>query len=589
MKLILRHIPRRDWLLIIVTVLFVAATVFLDLKLPDYMSEITVLVQTPNSPISDIIFAGVKMLLCAFGSLVISVFIMIFSARISSDYSYAVREKFYDSVQHFSLYEINKFSPASLITRSTNDITQVQNILAFGLHAFVKAPVMAVYAILKIANKEWQWTLSTGIAVLFVCIVLVICFIFALPRFKKIQSLTDNINRITRENLTGLRVVRAYNAEDYQKDKFEVANETITKNNLTANRVMAILGPSMMLAMNGLALAVYWIGAFIINAAPNSQAKIGLFSDMVVFSAYAMQVIMSFMMLNVIFLMAPRAVVAAKRVNEVIDTRPSIVDGNLEEGEKDVRGTVEFKNVSFRYPDASRDVLTDINFKVNKGETLAIIGSTGCGKTTLINLIPRLYDSKEGEVLVDNVNVKDYKLYSLHNKIGYISQKATLFSGTINTNVAFGDNGNDGYTEDDVKQALDIAQATEFVLAKPGGYESSVSQGGSNVSGGQKQRISIARALCRKPEILVFDDSFSALDYKTDKNLRDSLKKNMKDTTNIIVAQRIGTIMNADKILVLDRGRTVGYGTHKELMKNCDVYKEIAYSQLSEEELKDEQ
>lgn len=588
MKGILKHLSKKDWGLIAVTVLLVAASVWLDLKLPDYMAQITTLVQTEGSQLSEVITAGLKMLFCAFGSLVVTVMVIIFSAKVASDYSFAVRAKLYDSVESFSLNEINKFSTASLITRSTNDITQVQNVISFGMQALIKAPIMAVWAITKIADKNWQWTLSTGIAIVLVCIILAICFVFALPRFKKIQGLTDNINRITRENLTGLRVIRAYNAENYQKNKFEVANEEITSNNLTAHRIMAIMIPSMLVIMNGLAVAVYWIGAYIINSAGMIQEKIGLFSDMVVFSAYAMQVIMSFMMLNMIFIMAPRALVASKRINEVIDTKPSVTDGKLDTVDNGVVGEIEFRDVDFKYPDAGGYVLEDISFKAKKGDTVAIIGSTGCGKTTLVNLITRFYDATKGEVLVDGVNVKDYKLETLHNKIGYIPQKAVLFSGTINTNVAFGDNGKDDYTEDDVKRAIAIAQATDYVESKPDKYESEIAQGGSNVSGGQKQRISIARAICRNPEILIFDDSFSALDYKTDKALRDALKKETAGTTNIIVAQRIGTIKDADTIIVLDKGRIAGIGKHKELLSNCKVYKEIALSQLSEEELEND-
>ncbi len=588
MKGILKHLSKRDWGLIAVTVLLVAASVWLDLKLPDYMAQITTLVQTEGSQLSEVITAGLKMLACAFGSLVVTVTVIIFSAKVASDYSFAVRAKLYDSVESFSLNEINKFSTASLITRSTNDITQVQNVISFGMQALIKAPIMAVWAITKIADKNWQWTLSTGIAIVLVCIILAICFVFALPRFKKIQGLTDNINRITRENLTGLRVIRAYNAENYQKNKFEVANEEITSNNLTAHRIMAIMVPSMLVIMNGLAVAVYWIGAYIINSAGMIEEKIGLFSDMVVFSAYAMQVIMSFMMLNMIFIMAPRALVASKRINEVIDTKPSVTDGTVDTVDNGIVGEIEFKDVDFKYPDAGGYVLEDISFKAKKGDTVAIIGSTGCGKTTLVNLITRFYDATKGEVLVDGINVKDYKLETLHNKIGYIPQKAVLFSGTINTNVAFGDNGKDDYTEDDVKRAVAIAQATDYVESKPDKYESEIAQGGSNVSGGQKQRISIARAICRNPEILIFDDSFSALDYKTDKSLRDALKKETAGTTNVIVAQRIGTIKDADTIIVLDKGRIAGIGKHKELLSNCKVYKEIALSQLSEEELEND-
>lgn len=585
MKVILKHLSKKDWGLILITILLVASSVFFDLKLPDYMSDITEIIKGANPTIDAIVPAGLKMLLCAFLSLVVNIIVIILAGKIASDYSFTVRGKFYRAVQSFSMQEINKFSTPSLITRSTNDITQVQNILSFGLHAFVKAPIMAVWAILKIADKQWQWTLSTGIAVLFVCAILVICYIFVLPRFRKIQTLTDNINRIARENLTGLRVIRAYNAEDFQKEKFEGANEALTNNNLVANRIFALMGPSMMLAMTGISVVVYFIGAVLISQSGDTQEKLTLFSDMIVFSQYAIQVIMSFMMLNIIFIMAPRAIVAANRIDEVIQTKPAITDGTFDVKDTKEKGVVEFKDVSFKYPDGGGNVIENISFKVNKGETLAIIGSTGCGKSTLINLIPRFYDATQGEILIDGVNVKDYKLETLHNKVGYISQKATLFSGTVNTNVAFGDNGEDGYTEDDVKRAVDIARATEFVLQKEGGFDSLVAQGGSNVSGGQKQRLSIARAICRKSEILIFDDSFSALDYKTDRDLRTSLKKENEGVTNIIVAQRIGTIKDADNIIVLDKGKIVGQGKHKDLLKDCKVYHEIALSQLSEEEL----
>ncbi len=586
MRNILRNFTKKNWLFVFITVILTAFSVFLELKLPDYMSDITILIETEGSQMSEILLAGTKMLLCALFSLIISVSVVVLSARVASDYSFNIREKLYKKVENFSMNEINKFSTASLITRSTNDITQIQNFIVFGMHALLKAPIMAVWSITKIAGKASQWVMSTAVAVGLVCIVLIFCYVFALPKFKRIQSLTDNINRLTRENLTGLRVIRAYNAEEYQENKFEKANDEITQNNLKAHRMMSVMMPSMTLSMNGLALVVYIIGAFIIEQAQLTE-RIALFSDMVVFSAYAIQVIMSFMMLNMIFIMAPRAIVSAKRINEVTNTEISITDGSFD-GKTEIEGEIEFKNVSFKYQDAAENILENISFSARKGETVAIIGSTGCGKSTLINLIPRFFDCTEGEVLVDGINVKNYKLSCLHNKIGYVSQKAVMFSGTVNTNVAFGENGKNDYTEGDVKRAVKIAQATDFVENMSEQYDSDISQGGTNLSGGQKQRLSVARAICRKPEILIFDDSFSALDYKTDHALRTALKKDTAGVTNIIVAQRIGTIKDADKIIVLDDGKVVAQGKHKELLKTCDVYHEIALSQLSEEELQND-
>lgn len=584
MKHILKHFSRTSWLYVLLNAACILFQVFLELKMPDYMSEITVLTQTQGSTMSAILSAGGKMLLCALLSLLMAIVIHIIAAKVAADYSWSVRTKLYDKVESFSMEQMNKFSAASLITRSTNDITQVQNIIVFGMMAIIKAPVMSVWAISKIAAKQWQWTLTTALSVVFVCIVLMICYVFALPRFKRIQRLTDNINRITRENLTGLRVIRAYNAEDFQKQKFDNANEEITNNNLTAHRIMSIMGPSMMIVMNGMAVIIYWIGAFLIDSAVGME-KLTIFSEMVVFSQYALHVIMSFMVLNMIFIMAPRAVVAATRINEVIDTEPTIYDGEVDTIDTEIKGEVEFKNVSFRYPDASDYALENISFKAMRGQTVAIIGSTGCGKSTLINLIPRFYDVTQGEVLVDGINVKDYKLETLHNKLGYVPQRALLFSGTVSTNVAFGSNGRDEYTQDDVKRAVKIAQAQDFVEKMPFSYDSDIAQGGTNVSGGQRQRLCIARAVCRKPEILIFDDSFSALDYKTDKTLRNTLKEETAGTTNIIVAQRIGTIKDADLIIVLEQGRVASMGKHKDLLKSCPVYKEIALSQLSQEEL----
>lgn len=584
MKSIVRHFTLRSWLFIALNAVCVFVQVFLELKIPDYITEITTLVQVEGSSMGEILLTGSKMLLCALLTLVLAIIIHVICAKIAADYSFLVRAKLYDKVESFSLEQMNHFSTPSLITRSTNDITQVQNIISFGTLALIKAPIMSTYAIIKISGKEWQWTLTTAIAVGVVFLVLMICYVFALPKFKRIQTLTDNINRITRENLTGLRVIRAYNAEDYQKNKFEKANTDITKNNLSAQRILSIMGPSLMFVMNGLAIVIYLLGAYIINSTEGAEGKLAVFSDMIVFSQYAMHVIISFMVLNMIFIMAPRAVVASKRINEVIDYKTNIFDGDFS-GETEVTGEIEFRNVSFRYPDAADYVLKNISFKAKKGETVAIIGSTGCGKTTLINLIPRFYDCTEGEVLVDSVNVKDYKLDILHSKLGYVPQKAVLFSGTVNSNVAFGTNLRDEYTEDDVKRAVRIAQAEDFVEKMPQEYDSDITQGGTNVSGGQRQRLCIARAICRNPEILIFDDSFSALDYKTDRVLRSALKEETEGTTNIIVAQRIGTIKDADLIIVLSDGEIAGMGKHKELLNSCQVYKEIALSQLSREEM----
>lgn len=584
MKSLVRHFDRRDWLAVAAAVVLIGFSVWLELLMPEYMRDITRLIIIPSSEIGDLLIAGGKMLLCALASLLVTVLVTVITGFLASNYSYNVRAKLYDAVESFSMAEINRFSTASLITRSTNDITQVQTILVFGLMVIVRAPLMAILAVTKIADKSSEWTFSAGVAVVLVLAVLLICFLFAHPRFKKIQMLTDNINRITRENLTGLRVIRAYNAEDYQKAKFEEANEAITKNNMTAHRIMAIMLPSMMLIMNGLSLIVYWIGAYLIDGAPMA-GKEELFLDMTVFSQYALQVIMSFMLLNLIFILAPRSMVAAKRINEVIDTPSSVTDGAFD-GETPLSGEVEFRHVCFRYPDAAEDVLSDISFTAKKGETVAIIGSTGCGKSTLINLIPRFYDCTGGEVLVDGVNVKEYTLEALHDRIGYVPQRAVLFSGDVNTNVAYGKSGDKTFTQSDVERAVGIAQAKEIIENYPEGYEHFVAQGGSNLSGGQKQRLCIARAVCREPEILIFDDSFSALDYKTDRALRTALKQQTAGTTNIIVAQRIGTIKDADRIIVLDEGRIAGIGTHKELLGNCTIYKEIALSQLSEEELK---
>lgn len=584
MAKIFKNFGKKEWILACISLAFVVVQVWLDLKLPDYMKEITALVTVEGSKMNDILAAGGKMLLCAFGSLLSAVFVAICASRIASNFSATIRGKLFDKVQSFSMEEIGKFSTASLITRSTNDVTQVQMLIVMGLQVMIKAPIMAVWAILKIADKSWQWTMSTGVAVVVLLIVVGTAVGLALPKFKKLQSLTDDLNRVTRENLSGINVVRAYNAEEYQEAKFEEVNKTLTDTHLYTSKVMASLMPGIMLVMNGLSLAIYWIGAVLINEAALTD-KLGLFSDMVVFSSYAMQVVMAFMMLVMIFVMLPRASVAAKRILEVLDTKTTITDGTRTEGEKGIKGEVCFNNVSFRYPDAEEDVLTNISFTAKQGETVAFIGATGCGKSTLINLIPRFYDVTAGEVLVDGVNVREYTQKSLHNKIGYVSQKAILFSGTISDNVAYGDDGRGKKFHGDIETAIRTAQAKEFVEKDGVGYQGFVAQGGSNFSGGQKQRLSIARAICRKPEIFIFDDSFSALDYRTDNVLRNALKKDCKDATKLIVAQRIGTIRDADKIIVLDEGEMVGMGTHDELMQNCEVYRQIAYSQLSKEEL----
>ena len=582
---IFKNFRKQEVVLALFSVVFVVAQVWLELKLPDYMREITSLITTQDSAMHDILIAGGKMLFCAFGSLLVTVLVAVCASRIASNFSAIVRGKLFDKVQSFSMEEIGRFSTASLITRSTNDVTQVQMLIVMGLSIMLRAPIMAVMAILKIVDKSWQWTLSTGVAVIVLLIVVIICVSLCMPKFKRLQSLTDDINQVTRENLTGLNVVRAYNAEAYQEEKFEKVNKDLTDTHWFTSKTMAFMMPTIMMIMNGLSLAIYWIGAILINDAQDMQGKFSLFSDMVVFSSYAMQVVMSFMMLVMIFIMLPRASVAAKRILEVLDTEPSIEDGTRDTFPVMKDGEVEFKDVSFKYPDAEEYVLEHISFSAKKGETIAFIGATGCGKSTAINLIPRFYDVKEGEVLVDGVNVKEYTQEALHNKIGYVSQKAILFSGTIADNVAYGENGKAPATQEDIAMAVKVAQASEFVEKKEQGYDGYVAQGGSNFSGGQKQRLSIARAIARQPEILIFDDSFSALDYKTDRILREALRKECKDATKIIVAQRIGTIRDADKIIVLDDGQIAGMGTHDELMKNCEVYQEIAYSQLSKEEL----
>lgn len=574
----------KEWLMILFCLVLVVAQVWLDLRLPDYMRDITTLVQTEGSQMPEILQAGGKMLLCAFGSLATAVLTGYLAARIAAALSMRLRSQLYHKVQSFSMEEIHGFSTASLITRSTNDITQIQMLVAMGLQLIVKAPIMAVMAIGKIRNTgSVEWSLLTTGAVVFLVAAIACIMAYVLPKFKKIQTMTDNINRIARENLTGLRVVRAYNAEAFQEGKFTEANNALTDTQLKAQRTMVVLFPVMNLVMNGISLGVYWIGAYLINAA-SMMEKMSLFSNMVVFTSYAMQVIMAFVMLSMIFVMVPRAQVSANRINEVLETKPNIVDGDFQ-GETELEGQVEFRHVSFCYPDAEEPVLHDISFTARKGETVAFIGATGSGKSTIANLIPRFYDATEGQVLVDGVDVRKYTQKVLHNKLGYVSQKAVLFAGTIASNVALGENGKAPATEDEIARAVEIAQAGDFVTALPDRYESHVAQGGVNFSGGQKQRLSIARAVCRKPEIYIFDDSFSALDYKTDRQLRAVLKKETAGVTSILIAQRIGTILDADQIIVLEDGKIVGHGTHAELMQSCPVYQEIAESQLSKEEL----
>ncbi|MFS0778516.1 ABC transporter ATP-binding protein [Neobacillus sp. 3P2-tot-E-2] len=578
---IFKYLQKKEYLLILCSLVFIVTQVYLDLKLPDYMHEITMLVQTEGSKMSDVLLQGGYMLLCAVGSVIASIIVGFFAAKVAAGFSVRLRAMVFEKTMSFSIEEINGFSTASLITRSTNDITQIQLLISMGLQVIVKAPILAVWAVMKMMGKSWQWTAATGFAVLFLILMLCILIFIAMPKFKIIQGLTDNLNRVTRENLTGIRVVHAYNAGGYQEKKFEEANKNLTNTNLFTSRAMAIMMPTMGIIMSGMSLAIYWIGAVLINSAALPD-RLSLFSDMVVFSSYAMQVIMAFMMLSFVFIMLPRASVSAKRILEVLDTEAKIIDGNVTVGEKGLSGEIEFRNVSFKYPDAAEYILRNVSFKASKGETVAFIGSTGSGKSTLLNLIPRYFDATEGEVLIDGVNVKSYTQESLRKKLGYVSQKAILFSGTVTTNVAYGDSGSN---ETAVKKAVDIAQGTEFVEKMENQYNASISQGGTNVSGGQKQRLSIARAVHRKPEIYIFDDSFSALDYKTDRVLRSKLKKETKDATTLIVGQRIGTIKDADRIVVLDDGEVVGIGTHDELMQNCSVYQEIAYSQLSKEEL----
>jgi ATP-binding cassette subfamily B protein len=581
---ILKRLSWKEWLQVLISLVFIVAQVWLDLKTPDYMAQITRLTQTPGSQMADIWKAGGYMLLCALGSFASAVIVGFFAARIAASFSQRLRSLLFSKVDSFSMEEISRFSTASLITRSTNDITQIQLLVTMGLQVIIKAPITAAWAVTKIAGKGMEWTAATGIILAILVIMILIIMAFVMPKFRKMQTLTDNLNRVTMENLSGLRIVRAYNAESYQESKFEAANTELTNTQLYTSRGMAVLMPVMSMMMSGLSLAIYWIGAYLINAA-QIMDKLTLFSNMVVFSSYAMQIIMSFMMGVMMFILLPRASVSAKRVNEVLDTEPTIIDGKESEGKPGIQGEVAFHNVSFKYPGAGDYVLRDVSFSAEKGETVAFIGSTGSGKSTLVHLLPRFFDATEGEVLIDGINVKEYTQEALHNKIGFVPQKAVLFKGTISTNVAYGDNGQGERTEEEIQRAMQIAQGADFVEKMDGQYEADIAQGGVNVSGGQKQRIAIARAVCKKPEIYIFDDSFSALDYKTDRVLRSALKKETAGVTSVIVAQRIGTIMDADQIIVLDEGRVVGKGTHRELLKSCKVYWEIATSQLSEEEL----
>lgn len=581
---IFKYMNRRDGLFILCSLVFIVCGVGLDLRLPDYMREITTLVQTPGSELNEVLFAGGSMLLCAMGSLVTAFTVGFFVSQVAAGLAMRLREAVYNKTMDFSMEEIGQFSTASLITRTTNDIQQIQMFVALGLQAMIKAPILAIWAILKIAGKSWQWTTVTGGAVAILVVMLGTVIALVLPKFKNMQMLTDNLNRVSRENLTGIRVVRAYNAEKYQEKKFENANEELTKRNLFTSRTMSVLFPGMTLIMSGLTLAIYWVGVYIINNAAFTE-RLGIFSDMVVFSSYAMQIIMAFMMLIMTFIVLPRAAVSAKRINEVLDTETKINDGVVSGSELFEQGEIEFKNVSFCYPDAEEAILHNISFTIHRGETAAFIGSTGSGKSTLINLVPRFYDVTEGEICIDGINVKEYTQEALHRKLGYVSQRAVMFKGTITSNVTFGENGRQSIDEELLWKSIEIAQAGEFVQAMEDGCNTTVAQGGTNLSGGQKQRLAIARAIYRRPEIYIFDDSFSALDYKTDQILRKTLKRETGTATKLIVAQRIGTIMDADKIIVLDEGKIVGIGKHKELLANCPVYREIAESQLSKEEM----
>ena len=579
-----KNFGKKDIAVMLICIILIVLQVWLELKMPDYMSEITVLVQTEGSQMSDILANGGYMMACAFGSLVSAIIVGYLVANLAATLSMKIRKKLFTKVENLAMNEVKGFSTSSLITRTTNDITQIQMLVAMGLQMAIKAPITAVWAVTKILNKSWQWSAITGVGVLILMAVIIAIMFVVVPKFKIVQKLTDKLNGVTRENLTGIRVVRAFNAEEYQENKFEKANKDLTNQQMFNQKAFALLSPVMYLVMYFLTLSIYYVGAHLINDA-NFAEKITLFGNMVVFSSYAMQVIMAFLMLAMIFMMYPRAQVSAKRINEVLDTDITIKDGKIDKDTNNIKGEVEFKNVSFKYTDADDYVLENISFKANKGETVAFIGSTGSGKSTLINLVSRFYDATSGEVLVDGINIKEYKQEFLHTKLGYVSQKAVIFNDTVANNISYGDNGKGKISEEKIKKAIEVAQAKEFVEKMEDGYNTDMAEGGTNVSGGQKQRLSIARAIARDPEIYIFDDTFSALDYKTDSILRKALKDYTKNATILIVAQRIGTIMNADKIVVLDEGKIVGIGKHKELLQKCDVYKQIALSQLTKEEL----
>ena len=585
---VLKLLKVREWIFALLAVGLIVLQVWLDLTMPDYMATITQLAVTGSSAnMGELWKNGAFMLACALGSALSAVAVGFFVARIAAAVSFRLRAQVFDKVESFSMEEINRFSTASLITRTTNDIMQVQMVMSMGLQMVIKAPILAVWAVCKILTRQWEWSVVTAVAVVLMLALMLFILVAVFPKFRKVQKLTDNLNSVTRENLTGVRVVRAYNAEKYQENKFAKANGELTKTQLFTSRAMAIMAPVMTMVMSGMSLAIYWIGAYLIDALPTGAERSELFGQMAAFSGYGMQVVMAFMMLAMIFIILPRAMVSVRRINEVLDTPASVADGALSAApEGSPVGTVEFRNVSFKYPDAEEYVLKNLSFRAEKGQTVAFIGSTGSGKSTAVNLVPRFYDATDGEVLVDGVNVKDYTLRALHDKIGYVPQRAVMFSGTVESNVAFGEKDGAEYTPDDVKEAVRVAQGKEFVEEKEDGYFAHVAQGGTNFSGGQKQRLAIARAVCRDPEIFIFDDSFSALDYKTDRELRTALKEEAGGATSLIVAQRIGTIRDADLIIVLEEGEVVGQGTHEELMENCEVYREIAYSQLSEEELK---
>lgn len=583
MKKILKEIDKKNYKYIFICIILIVLQVWLDLKIPDYTANITRLITQEGTKIKDVLEQGLYMLLCAFGSLGFSFITVYFASLIGTSFARDIRKKIFDKIETFGMGDIKNFTTGSLITRTTNDVTQVQSLIAMGLQLAIRAPIMATWAIIKIVNKNFTWSLITGGAVLLLVIMIIIITIIALPKFKIIQSLTDNVNKVTRENLTGIRVIRAFNAENYAYHKFDNVNKKLQKTNLFAQRIMVLIWPFMSFLLPTLTLSIYYVGSHLINNASLIE-KMPLFSDMVVFSSYSMQIIMSFMMLTVIFIMYPRASISFKRIKEVLNTKPAVKDNLRTKKEIKETGTIKFNSVSFKYPNAEECILENINLEVKKGEVVAFIGSTGSGKSTLLNLIPRFYDVTSGEILVDGVDVRDYKLEDLYNRIGYISQKAVLFSGSVLSNIKFG-KAKEEIDQKEIDKSLMISEAKEFVTKMENGIESHIAQGGINVSGGQKQRLSIARAIARNPEIYLFDDTFSALDYKTDKKLRENLKKYTNNATTLIVAQRIGTIKNADRIIVLDEGKIVGNGTHEELLKTCNVYKEIALSQLSEEEL----